>query len=61
MALTKKRRNRFWYGYVAAMLVAYELPMLVFGYTMTGFLVAFPSIAILTLAFVLVMRRLSRM
>ncbi len=60
MALTKKRRNRFWYSYVAAMVVAYELPMVVFGFTVTGFLIAFPSIVILTLAFVLMMRRLSR-
>lgn len=60
MPLTKKRRNRLWYAYVAAMLLAYEAPMIAFGYSLTSFMIAFPAIAAITAGFIILMRRLSR-
>jgi hypothetical protein len=60
MPLSKRRRNQFWYGYVLGMVVFYELAMLVLGFTVAGFLVAFFGIALMTIGFVILMRRLTR-
>lgn len=60
LPLTKKRRDRLWYAYVAAMILAYEAPMIAFSYSLTSFMIAFPAIAAITVGFVIVMRRLSR-
>jgi hypothetical protein len=60
MPLGKKQRNRLWYGYVIAMVVYYELAMIVLGYTVPGFLAAFTGIAVITFGFVVYMRRQTR-
>ncbi len=60
MPLTKKRRNRLWYLYVALMIVAYQAPMFLFDFSVTAFLISFSAIAVITVAFIVMMRRLSR-
>jgi hypothetical protein len=60
MPLTKKQRNTRWYAYVIGMIVFYEASMIVFDFSVTAFLVAFVGIAVLTLGFVVYMRRATR-
>ena len=45
MPLSKRRRNQLWYGYVLGMVVFYELAMIVLGFTVAGFLVAWAWVA----------------
>ena len=60
MRARKKHRNIYWYAYVIGLVVYYELAMIVTGFNVTGFLFAFGGIAVITAAFVVFMRRLSR-
>jgi hypothetical protein len=58
--VTKKQRNVFWYSYVIGMVVFYEAVMLVVVQPVNAFLIAFGGIAVITLGFVIFMRRASR-
>jgi hypothetical protein len=62
--LTKRRRERFWFYYIIAMVVCYGLcfglATLVSGSAAIGFLVGFGSLFVSMLGFLILMRWLGR-